>query len=316
MVTNPQVAFLNSKVLLIDIGGTNIRTASAQVGSSELLNANKKNLNCLDSFEEMLQGFLDQDASLKHVVFSIAGPKLNNSISMTNREFKIDESEILKNFEIDSCHILNDWESIGHGLSLFKKNEMHSINAGNPFNNSALILGPGTGLGAAQVINNDIVLPTEIGNSLLAIPGLLDELGVTQDKDFLVIEDIISGGGLAKIYSYFATHKKSPEEIVKTYHSDEFAKKSIELFLKALSQILSELALAYMPGQGIYLAGGLVRSLDQFLNPETFMKDFLVNKKSMHKDVLAQMPISVIQKEMTCLHGSLNFINKFSQNTY
>jgi glucokinase len=316
MVTNPQVAFLNSKVLLIDIGGTNIRTASAQVGSSELLNANKKNLNCLDSFEEMLQGFLDQDASLKHVVFSIAGPKLNNSISMTNREFKIDESEILKNFEIDSCHILNDWESIGHGLSLFKKNEMHSINAGNPFNNSALILGPGTGLGAAQVINNDIVLPTEIGNSLLAIPGLLDELGVTQDKDFLVIEDIISGGGLAKIYSYFATHKKSPEEIVKTYHSDEFAKKSIELFLKALSQILSELALAYMPGQGIYLAGGLVRSLDEFLNPETFMKDFLVNKKSMHKDVLAQMPISLIQKEMTCLHGSLNFINKFSQNTY
>jgi glucokinase len=237
MVTNPQVAFLNSKVLLIDIGGTNIRTASAQVGSSELLNANKRNLNCLDSFEEMLQGFLDQDASLKHVVFSIAGPKLNNSISMTNREFKIDEAEILKNFEIDSCHILNDWESIGHGLSLFKKNEMHSINAGNPFNNSALILGPGTGLGAAQVINNDIVLPTEIGNSLLAIPGLLDELGVTQDKDFLVIEDIISGGGLAKIYSYFATHKKSPEEIVKTYHSDEFAKKSIELFLKALSQI-------------------------------------------------------------------------------
>jgi glucokinase len=193
---------------------------------------------------------------------------------------------------------------------------MHSINAGNPFNNSALILGPGTGLGAAQVINNDIVLPTEIGNSLLAIPGLLDELGETQYEDFLVIEDIISGGGLAKIYSYFATHKKSPEEIVKTYHSDEFAKKSIELFLKALSQILSELALAYMPGQGIYLAGGLVRSLDEFLNPETFMKDFLVNKKSMHNDVLAQMPISLIKKEMTCLHGSLNFINKFSQNTY
>jgi glucokinase len=316
MVTNPQVAFLNSKVLLIDIGGTNIRTASAEVGSSELLNANKKNLNCLDSFEEMLQGFLDQDTSLKHVVFSIAGPKLNNSISMTNREFKIDEAEILKNFEIDSCHILNDWESIGHGLSLFKKNEMHSINEGYPFNNSALILGPGTGLGAAQVINNDIVLPTEIGNSLLAIPGLLDELGATQDKDFLVIEDIISGGGLAKIYSYFVTHKKSPEEIVKTYHSDEFARKSIELFLKALSQILSELALAYMPGQGIYLAGGLVRSLDEFINPETFMKNFLVNKKSMHKDVLAQMPISLIKKEMTCLHGSLNFINKFSQNTY
>ena len=120
MVIDPQIAFINSRVLLIDIGGTNIRTASADIGSSSLINPNKQNLDCLASFDEMLQGFLDEDASIKHLVFSMAGPKLHHSIAMTNREFKIDEAEVLKKFKVDSCHILNDWESIGHGLSLFK----------------------------------------------------------------------------------------------------------------------------------------------------------------------------------------------------
>jgi len=43
------------------------------------------------------------------------------------------------------------------------------------------------------------------------------------------------------------------------------------------------------------------------------MKNFLVNRKSMHVDVLTQMPVILINQEMTCLHGSLNFINKISQ---
>ena len=314
MVIDPKVAFLNSRVLLVDIGGTNIRTASADIGSSELINASKNNLDCLGSFNDMLQEFLDEDASIRHLVFSIAGPKLHNSIEMTNRDFKIDVVNILDKFPVDSCHILNDWESIGHGLSLFKKEEMSFFNRGNPFNETALILGPGTGLGAAQVIQENIVLPTEIGNSSFTIQNLLSELDLSNLHDFNVIEDLISGGGLAKIYSEFANIDKSPEEIVASYHADEFSQKSIDIFLKSLAQILSEFALAYMPGKGIYLAGGLMRSLNEFIDTDLFLENFLVNRKSMHADALKQIPLALINQEMTCLHGSLNFINKISQN--
>ena len=314
MVNDPQVAFLNSRVLLIDIGGTNIRTASAEIGSDVLINPNKQSLNCLSAFDEMLQGFLDEDPSIKHIVFSIAGPKLHGSITMTNRDFEVDEQDILNKFNINSCYILNDWESIGHGLSLYKNDEMSFINKGDPFNDTALILGPGTGLGAAQVIKNNIVLPTEIGNSTFAIPELILELGHENIADFTVIEDLISGGGLSKIYFCFTGTNRSPEEIVATYLSDDFSKKSIDFFLLSLSKILSELALAYMPGRGIFLAGGLLRSLQEYLDVDSFMKNFLINRKSMHADVLEQMPIALINQEMTCLHGSLNFFNKISQN--
>jgi glucokinase len=173
---------------------------------------------------------------------------------------------------------------------------MSSINKGNSFNDTALILGPGTGLGAALVINNNIVLPTEIGNSSFVIPELLTELGLRNADEFNIIEDLISGSGLAKIYSHFESVYKSPEEIVTSVYSDNSSQKSVDIFLTSLARILSELALAYMPGKGIYLAGGLIRSLQEFLDVDLFLENFLVNRKSMHSDVLQQIPIAFINQ--------------------
>ena len=68
-----------------------------------------------------------------------------------------------------------------------------------------------------------------------------------------------------------------------------------------------------MPGNGVFIAGGLMRSMHQFIDNDIFMKNFLMNRKSMHAKILSQMPIAIINQEMTCLHGSLNFINKISE---
>ena len=305
-----QDSFSDKKVLLIDIGGTNIRTATADIGSNVINNASKQNLDCLDSFDEIIQNLLSKDQNIKHIVFSVAGPKVLQSISMTNRDFEIDEKIILKKFDLDSCHILNDWESIGHGLSLFNTNEMTFINKCDGFNQTSLVIGPGTGLGAAQVIENKIVLPTEIGNCLLTLPKLFEDFEPADIEKFNIIESIISGGGLKKIYEIFSNQEKSSEEIVSSFKNDEFSQKAINFFLNSFSQILSELALAYMPGNGLFIAGGLMRSIHKFIDQDIFMKNFLVNRKSMHANILSQMPIAIINQEMTCLHGSLNFINK------
>ena len=312
MVINSQVLPATQKVLLIDVGGTNIRTCSAFAGSSELLNPHKENTSCLNSFDALIQKFLDKDPLIDHIVFSVAGPKINNSISMTNRDFKLDANEILQKFDISSCHILNDWESIGHSLSLFDKDDMSVLFNGDAFNATSLIIGPGTGLGAALVVN-DMVLPTEIGNSLFSINSLMLSSTLKESKDFNIIEDLISGRGISNIYRHFSGEDKVPEEILLSYHEDALAKKSIDQFSICLSQVLSELALAYLPGNGIYLAGGLMRSLLEFINIAEFSENFLINRKPMHAEVLQKISISLIQKEMTCLHGNLNYFNKLSQ---
>ncbi len=310
---NSQDSFSDKKVLLIDIGGTNIRTATADIGSNDINNASKQNLDCLDSFDEIIQNLLSKYQNIKHIVFSVAGPKVHQSISMTNRDFEIDKKIILQKFDLDSCHILNDWESIGHGLSLFNTNEMTFINKCDGFNQTSLVIGPGTGLGAAQVIENKIVLPTEIGNCLLTLPKLFEDFEPADIEKFNIIESILSGGGLKNIYEIFSNQEKSSEQIVSSFKNDEFSQKAINFFLNSFSQILSELALAYMPGNGVFIAGGLMRSIRQFIDNEIFMKNFLINRKSMHANILSQMPIAIINQEMTCLHGCLNFINKINK---
>ena len=59
--------------------------------------------------------------------------------------------------------------------------------------------------------------------------------------------------------------EKSSEEIVSSFTDDEFSQKAINFFLNSFSQILSELALAYMPGNGVFIAGGLMRSMHKFI---------------------------------------------------
>ena len=299
--------------MLVDIGGTNVRTAIANIGSRDLINPVKRNHNQIVSIDALISNFLNEDLSIKHIVFSVAGPKINDSISMTNAEFQIDKNSILENFKLDSCHILNDWESIGHSLSIIQNHETKYINQGEPFNDVALVLGPGTGLGAALVIRDNIILPTELGNSSISISEILQELTSTNDNDFKNIESIISGKGLAKIFFLISGLKKNPEEIVVTYASDKYAKKSVDIFLLSISQLLSELALIYMPGKGIFLSGAFIRDLIKFLDFDSFVKNFLKNKKSPHKEILKQIPIAVINKQMASLHGSLNFINKLNK---
>ena len=310
---NSKGSFYDKKVLLIDIGGTNIRTATAEIGSNEINNASKQNLDSLDSLDQIIQNLLSKDQNIKHIVFSVAGPKLHQSIAMTNRNFEINEKTILKKFAVDSCHILNDWESIGHGLSLFDTKEMSFINKCDGFNQTSLVIGPGTGLGAAQVIEDNIVLPTEIGNSSLTLPKLFEDFEPVAIENFNIIESIISGGGLKQIYKIFSSEEKSSEEIVSSFSDNEFSQKAINFFLNSFSQILSELALAYMPGNGVFIAGGLMRSMHKFIDNDIFMKNFLMNRKSMHAKILSQMPIAIVNQQMTCLHGSLNFINKISE---
>ena len=309
MVINP-TKNSKEKALLIDIGGTNIRTCKAFIGSTELHDPLKKSTSCLKDFDSLIKTFLDEDSDIRHLVISVAGPKLNDSSTMTNRKFKINENDVLNKFDIDTCEILNDWESIGHSLRLFNDDEINYINHGSSFNNVALMLGPGTGLGAAVVINNNIVLPTEVGNTSTMLSGLLRDIGIDASDNFNVVEDLISGKGVQRIYSHLTLDKKTPEEIVELCRNkDKSAEETIELFIESIARLLSELALTYLPGRGIFLAGGLVRSLEEFIDLENFKNNFLRNRRPMHADVLSEIPIGIIQKQMTCLHGNLAFLS-------
>ena len=78
-------------------------------------------------------------------------------------------------------------------------------------------------------------------------------------------------------------------------------------FIKSLAQTLSDMALTYLPGNGILLAGSLIRTIYPNINKEQFIEIFTANKSDIHKNILEMISIGVITKQRTPLYGNFHF---------
>ena len=298
---------LDKNLLLVDIGGTNIRYAYSNIGASDFVSENKAELDSLTNFDNLLSKLL-AESNVKNIVFSVAGPKVNNSIKMTNRNFEIDAEAIKQRFNLESCHLLNDWESIGYSMKTFSENDFDNFKEGEPFNDTFLVVGPGTGLGASVISGNNVIA-TEIGNTNLGLSALKSLLNINSDE-FNVLEDIISGTGISRMYETKTGNKVKSEEIFSlSLNGDNNAKEVIDIFTIAFARTLSDLSLTFSSGGGIILAGSLSRSFLSIANKDLFNKHFLDGKSDIHKEILNKIDIKVINKGYTCLYGSLNYVN-------
>ena len=298
-----------NKLLLIDIGGTNMRYATAYSDSDEMSSINKKVFNEATFYENLEE--LIKEHNINTLIMSVAGPKIDNSITMTNKNFSFNQDNLKKKFKLKECYLLNDWESIAYSYGYIKES-IKIIQNGKTYNNNLLFLGPGTGLGAAFSMN-EVVLPTELGNTKNFIESLKKNFkNVTFEASRL--EDIISGSGISKIYETLTHEKLSAEEIFKKFLDKEpDALLVINGFIKSLSQTLSDLALSFLPGKGILLAGSLSRSIYTHFNEQNFFKPFINNNTGMHFDILKNTPIGVITKERTPLYGNLSFYKNLNK---
>ena len=298
-----------NKLLLIDIGGTNMRYATAYSDSDEISSINKKVFNEVTFYENLEE--LIKEHNINTLIMSVAGPKIDNSITMTNKNFSFNQDKLKQKFKLKECYLLNDWESIAYSYGYIKES-IKIIQNGKTYNNNLLFLGPGTGLGAAFSMN-EVVLPTELGNTKNFIESLKKNFkNVTFEASRL--EDIISGSGISKIYETLTHEKLSAEEIFKKFLDKEpDALFVINGFIKSLSQTLSDLALSFLPGKGILLAGSLSRSIYTHFNEQNFFKPFINNNTGMHFDILKNTPIGVITKERTPLYGNLSFYKNLNK---
>ena len=298
---------LDKNLLLVDIGGTNIRYAYSNIGDSDFVSENKAELDSLNDFDNLMSVLLAK-SDIKHIVFSIAGPKVNNSIKMTNRNFEIDADEIKKRFNLDSCYLLNDWESIGYSIRTFSENDFDNFKEGEPFNNTFLVIGPGTGLGASVISGNNVIA-TEIGNTNLGLSALKSLLKINSDE-YNVLEDIISGTGISRMFETKTGNKVKSEEIFSlSINGNDDAIEVIDMFTIAFARTLSDLSLVFSSGGGIILAGSLSRSFLSIANKDLFNKHFIEGKSDIHREILNKVSIKVANRGYTCLFGSLNYIN-------
>ena len=244
-----------------------MRYAFAFKNDEEILEVTKNTFD-EDKFELLLSDLINEN-NVDTLIISVAGPKINNSINMTNKDYAFNSDQLKKKYNLKKCALLNDWEAIAYSYD-YVSNDIKYIKKGTSFNKTKLFLGPGSGLGASISIN-DIVLPTEIGNTFHSYLSLQKNYEFESQKS-LVLEDLISGSAISNMYEIKTNHKISSEEVLKKSRQDDpQAKIIINGFIKSLAETLSELAMTFIPGDGIFLAGNLIRNIYNDINKENII---------------------------------------------
>jgi glucokinase len=299
-----------NKILLLDLGGTNLRYALSKEGSAEVMDTKKIALDTILNFDDFIEDLVKK-FNINSMIISAAGPKVNGVISMTNRDLVIDEQALKVKFNLHVCVLLNDWESIGYSLSNIQDVEIELIKKGNPFNSNTFFIGPGTGLGAALKVQDGKVIPTEIGNTTGLTKSLLNNYLIDESPSkFITLEDVVSGSAISSIYEYKTGNSITSEGVVKLLkEGDKDAESVINGFTKSLAEVISDMALTFISGNGIYIAGSLMRTIVEFMDKDLFIEHFIGSKKGIHLELLEKMPIGMINREHACLQGNLNFYN-------
>lgn len=295
-------------LLVIDIGGTNIRYLEILKGKKTKIK--KEKILSKLSFNNLLNKIISHCLNpIDNLVISAAGPKTNNSIQMTNQKFKIDSQLIKKKFNLRNCILLNDLEAAGYFLHKVSKNKK-TIKKGKKTNSRQVLVTPGTGLGLSFVIDNENVIPSEIGNSKILISEIMTQNTEFSNLNFSKIEDFLSGPGLSKIYkSLYKSDISSNELISQGKDNNLKALKTIKVFLEILAKFLAEISLIYVPGNGIFISGSLMKALKIFIDKDEFINIFLKQVNKTHRRTLELVEINFIEKEHLSIFGCIEYFN-------
>ena len=301
--------------LAADIGGTHARVAlmrASHGGTGEVETLAYRVFTCAEfsTLSELLQAFVDTDvqAPVKHCVLACAGQIMGNEVVNDNLAWPIHLTQLRHTLGLDEVAVLNDFEALAYALDgPLVHGGRHLCGPDTHASGPTLVIGPGTGLGAAAHVPGPaggIVLTTEAGQMDFA-PNSLREREVlahlAPNGGYVAFEHIVSGPGLLTIYaSLCALHGETPKlatpEAVTTAAvacSDAQAIEAVEILCGSLGSFAGNLAMAFMATGGVYLAGGFLSSIFELLKRSAFEQRFLHGRSA--RALLSHVPVWVTE---------------------
>lgn len=319
MTAQPQA---NTKpVLLADIGGTNARFALLQDGAvgavSHLV------VSDYPTFAEAMGAYLrDQQGGGKLAAahLAVAGTVTNGRCEMTNSPWVIDAAELSEAFSIPSVRVINDFEAVAWSLSAIPAAKLRQLGGGDAVPGTPLFaLGPGTGLGMASNVplpQGRVVLPGEGGHATLAGVNAREDavIGVLRRKfGHVSAERALSGSGLENLYNALVSldglslPPRAAPQITKAgvEGSCKTCREAVDMFCALLGGVAGNLALILGAKGGIYVAGGIIHHMTEYLAASAFRARF--EDKGRFRNYLAAIPVYLVLEEDVAFIGLKQF---------
>jgi len=296
-----------------DLGGTKTLLALAEQvdGRIEIIREQRYASQDYPSFDALLGEFLSNAPAIDAACFGLAGPTDGHDAKLTYLPWQLNGKALAEHFHLKHVSLANDFAAAANGLPLVAAEHLQTLQAGQPIAAAPrLIVGAGTGLGVAGMVNDGLrhrIIPGEGGH--LGFSPQTEEQGelwrwLLAQSERVTTEDIVSGPGLAKIYAFLGGRPEHPEVIGQlALNSDPLAKQAVELWLSAYGAFAGDLALHWLARGGVYLAGGIAAKLIPQLGCESFLKAF--NAKREHRAIAESMPLYLVTEQRLGLLGAL-----------
>lgn len=315
-----------------DVGGTNARIGVVRAnGDGRIAVIAYRKYSCGDypSLTAILREFVaghPEAAGIDCMAIASAGVVLDDEVINSNLPWRISLSELRRELRLRELHVINDFAAAAHGVQCLDAGESRLLTPGilqaDP--GPVLVIGPGTGLGAAICIphpSGTVVLPTEAGMSAFA-PGTDRESDILrwlrQRTRHVSTEQLVSGPGLVNLYDALcAIHGSEPElrapaAITEAARrGDAVAREAVLAFCALLGSVIGDLAVIGS-ARAVFVAGGIVPQLLDFLASSDF-HGRMVDKGAM-RAVLERVPVRLVENERLGVLGAAKwFLQHASQ---
>jgi len=312
-----------TRLVAVDIGGTNARFAIARVEDGVISVGEPVTLKTSDhvSLQTAWQAFEAQadEPVPRAAAIAIAAPISGQVIRMTNNSWVLDTAALDRQLELDRVTVLNDFGAVAHAVAQAPAEDfVHIAGPDGPLPTSGTIsvVGPGTGLGVAQFhrfSGGYHVQATEGGHADFAPVDAIDDaiLARTRAEHRRVsTERINSGPGILPIYrTLCALEGRNPDfdtdrEIwdAALAGTDMMAKAAMARLCMTLGSVAGDIALTH-GASAVVLAGGLGLRLRAHLPGSGFAERFAF--KGRYEGLMAGLPVKLIVQPEPGLYGAV-----------
>jgi len=307
---------LSQAYLLADVGGTNARfvvltTLRKGINQKRVLTLKSKDFS--DFFSLLLEAlsFFKVEPRDTVACIAVAGPVFKRRAKLTNLGWEIDERKIKAKFPFKKLILVNDLFAGSAALAKLKKKDLKLVKEGRIDKGICVAIFCGTGLGVGVLVKEKplTLISTEAGHIFFQALDSFDLkfLDFIKEKQReLSYEEVLSGRGLENLYEFFHGERLSAPMITAlAKKQDKRAGQAVKAYFKYLGRFCSQLALCYLPLGGIYLSGGVITALIDFLFEKEYKSVFMENFLSSSKlnFLLEELPIYAIGHPFPVLLG-------------
>jgi len=308
---------LSQVYLFADVGGTNARfvvltTPRRGLSQKGVLTLKSKDFSDFSSLLLEALSFFKVEPRDTVACIAVAGPVFKGRAKLTNLGWEIEERKIKVKFPFKKLILVNDLFAGSASLVKLKKKDLKLVKKGRIDKGVWVAIFCGTGLGVGVLVKEKplTIISTEAGHIFFqALDSFdlkfLDFLKEKQKE--LSYEEVLSGRGLENLYEFFHGGERlsAPMITALVKMQDKRAGQAVKTYFKYLGRFCSQLALCYLPLGGIYLSGGVINALIDFLFEKEYKSVFMENfiSSSRLNFLLEELPIYAIGHHFPVLLG-------------